>query len=381
MSEADDRAFRRDDDAMVVVLVHGFGGWSREEMGGKFFYWGANSDLASELMGTNSSLRLLTASVGPFSSVWDRAIELFYQIKGGRVDYGKIHAHAHKHERYGRSFPGLYPEWSESRPVHLLGHSMGGLTARALVQLLRFHGRDREEEDVFGQLDFSETISERWVKSVTTVACPHDGSPLLSVMQDFDLMDLSFQGTSFLAEAAGRKMQPDESQHFDLKLDQVSVCRPFLAATDVCAQWGLKPQQEQETWREYRERVASSKVWKEKPRDLCHHDLSLEGAGEIPLPPSLALACPFPAPCPPPHPLYLSPSSSLPPSSSLTLSSCLSTNHLLSSMTFTLPFPPANFFSPSLAPFLPHLVPDPSCLVSDIFFSGAELVGRGRERS
>eukprot|EP00961_Rhodomonas_salina_P179324 2419696-Rhodomonas_salina.1 len=23
-----------------VVLVHGFGGWGREEMGGQFFYWG-----------------------------------------------------------------------------------------------------------------------------------------------------------------------------------------------------------------------------------------------------------------------------------------------------------------------------------------------------
>ncbi|EKX46624.1 hypothetical protein GUITHDRAFT_162888 [Guillardia theta CCMP2712] len=205
---------------MVVVLVHGFGGWSREEMRGKFFYWGAQKDLASELMDADGSLRVLTASVGPFSSVWDRAVELFYQIKGGRVDYGRAHSQAHKHERYGRTFPGLYPEWSEERPIHLLGHSMGGLTARALVQLLSQHGRDREEEDVFGELEYSDAISDRWVRTVTTVACPHDGTPLLSVVKDLDLMDLIFQGTSIMAGAAGRRRKPEDPQLFDFKLDQ-----------------------------------------------------------------------------------------------------------------------------------------------------------------
>ena len=38
-----------------------------------------------------------TAVVGPFSSNWDRAVELFYQIKGGCVDYGAAHAAANNH--------------------------------------------------------------------------------------------------------------------------------------------------------------------------------------------------------------------------------------------------------------------------------------------
>ena len=229
MSEVHDGERRSGDgNAMVVLLVHGFGGWSREEMGGKFFYWGAQKDLASELMEADGSLCVLTASVGPFSSVWDRAVELFYQIKGGRVDYGRAHSHAHKHERYGRTFPGLYPEWSEERPIHLLGHSMGGLTARALVQLLSQHGRDREEEDVFGDLEYSDAINERWVRTVTTVACPHDGTPLLSVVKDLDLMDLIFQGTSIMAGAAGRRRKPEDPQLFDFKLDQV-VCKSMAA--------------------------------------------------------------------------------------------------------------------------------------------------------
>ena len=43
--------------------------------------------------------------------MWDRAVELFYQIKGGTVDYGKQHSARHGHSRFGRTFPGLFPEW------------------------------------------------------------------------------------------------------------------------------------------------------------------------------------------------------------------------------------------------------------------------------
>jgi triacylglycerol esterase/lipase EstA (alpha/beta hydrolase family) len=64
-------------------------------------------------------------------------VELFWQIKGGRVDYGAKHAERHGHARFGRTFPGLYPRWDAAHPVHLIGHSMGGQTARMLVQMLR----------------------------------------------------------------------------------------------------------------------------------------------------------------------------------------------------------------------------------------------------
>ena len=106
-----------------VVLVHGFGGWSREEMGGKFFYWGGFTDLEGSL-NRRGRCKVFTAAVGPFSSVWDRAVELFYQIKGGTVDYGKQHSALHGHARYGRTFPGyMYIYTNTERDTHTLTHT------------------------------------------------------------------------------------------------------------------------------------------------------------------------------------------------------------------------------------------------------------------
>jgi surfactin synthase thioesterase subunit len=78
----------------------------------------------------------------------------------------------------------MYPEWDAEHPVHLVGHSMGGLTARALVQMLSDDGRSRGEDNLFSrcggepgpgegaafvrQRDFA--VSASWVRSVSTAA-------------------------------------------------------------------------------------------------------------------------------------------------------------------------------------------------------------------
>lgn len=43
----------------------------------------------------------------------------------------------HGHNRFGRTYSGFTPNWSETNKVHLVGHSMGGQTIRTLVQLLK----------------------------------------------------------------------------------------------------------------------------------------------------------------------------------------------------------------------------------------------------
>ena len=94
-------------------------------------------DLESELK--NAGFEVYTVSVGPISPSWDRAIEAFYQIKGGQVDYG-----SNKTKEYGiiqkpksKKYEGLYPQWDGKHPIHIISHSQGGQTARMLELLLK----------------------------------------------------------------------------------------------------------------------------------------------------------------------------------------------------------------------------------------------------
>ncbi|KAI9065880.1 alpha/beta-hydrolase [Trametes sanguinea] len=111
--------------------------------------------------------RTLFASVGPVSSLHDRACELFYLLVGGTVDYGAIHSRENGHGQFGRTYEkGLYPEWSTEHPLHFLGHSMGGPTIIKLQWLLR--------TGFFGK-----SYSADMIMSVNTVSSPFRGTQLV----------------------------------------------------------------------------------------------------------------------------------------------------------------------------------------------------------
>ncbi|PWZ47633.1 triacylglycerol lipase, partial [Staphylococcus pseudintermedius] len=77
------------------------------------------------------------ASVSAFGSNHDRAVELYYYIKGGTVDYGAAHAAKYGHSRYGKTYEGIDKDWKPGKKIHLVGHSMGGQTIRQLEEYLR----------------------------------------------------------------------------------------------------------------------------------------------------------------------------------------------------------------------------------------------------
>lgn len=245
-----------------IVLVHGFGGWGRDEVLG-FKYWGGFVDIQDHLKAQGYSTH--TAAVGPFSSNWDRAVELYAQIVGGRVDYGAAHSARHGHARYGRAYPGLYPQWGKTDPttgklnkVHLVAHSQGGQTSRTLVQLLSTGSAEEVAATPAAELSplFS-TTRKPWVHSVTTIASPHDGTTLATGVTQF--IPFAQQMIALVAAAAGS----GGPTLYDFKLDQ----------------WGLT-RQPNESFDSFSKRVWNSALWT-NTKDISAWDLSPDGAKEL----------------------------------------------------------------------------------------------------
>lgn len=175
-----------------VVLVHGAMGFGPDTFPGKgFLYWGGYHDIAALLQTYHGPHTVFTASVGPIASNWDRAAELYAQIKGGCVDYGATHVAKHATPGEVQKPPGkcwaadpihnpdhyplaFYPQWDAAHPLHMIGHSQGGTTIRALVQLLE-HGSPEGDEGG-GELYRGGKVG--WIKSVVTLSAPHNGTTL-----------------------------------------------------------------------------------------------------------------------------------------------------------------------------------------------------------
>lgn len=162
--------------AHPIFLIHGFLGWGREEMNG-YYYWGGKHDFQEKL--NDKGYEVFTLSVGPVSSNWDRAIEAYTQIKGGCVDYGKSHSEEFGliQSPEGKCYEGLYPQWDENNPIHIIGHSQGGLTARMLEYLLTTKFNNESSP-------LLSTSHSGWIKSITTAATPHDGTTLAPIIMD-----------------------------------------------------------------------------------------------------------------------------------------------------------------------------------------------------
>ena len=163
-----------------IILVHGFLGWGRDEIG-ETNYWGGPNDIEAYLR--SKGYTVYTVSVGPISSNYDCAVETFYQIKGGQLDYGKAHS-----EKFGiiqkpnsKYYSGLYPDWNSKNPVHLIGYSFGGQTVRMIQHLLISKNDSiyKEKSLLLGN------EHKGWVKSITTMSAPLNGATIADIVNKF----------------------------------------------------------------------------------------------------------------------------------------------------------------------------------------------------
>jgi len=247
----------------VIVLVHGFLGFGPDEMLG-FKYWGGINNIAKELQGAGHDVRV--GVVGPVSSNWDRAAELFAYIKGGKVDYGAVHAAKFNHSRFGRTFPGIYPEWGTvgpdgfARRIHLIGHSMGGQTIRMLLRFLA--DGDAIERQQKGSSSLFDGGRVSWVNSISTVNTPHDGTTLCGKALGEPFLNVVVW--PLLKGICAINGLWSDNLVYDFKLDQFGLER-----------------RSGEGFFAYSERIKAASVWDESFKDFSQYDLSVAGAREM----------------------------------------------------------------------------------------------------
>lgn len=244
-----------------IVLVHGLFGWGNTEVAHSN-YWGGTDSIRELLQ--NKGYTVYTPTIGPVSSNWDRACELYAYLVGGTVDYGAVHSKKYGHERYGRKFDGILPELNDpdsTLKIHLVGHSMGGETIRMLAQLLENGDAQEQTETPDGNISplFSGKC-RHWIDSITTIATPHDGSQYDDTK--YKIEPLSHQFVAALAAVTGANID-DTNLGLDFKLDQ----------------WGLE-REAGESYASYYKRVMNSKLWKDT-NDLSIYDLDTDGAAVL----------------------------------------------------------------------------------------------------
>ncbi|MDC8756590.1 esterase/lipase family protein [Janthinobacterium fluminis] len=257
-----------------VVLVHGFLGFGPDDLPGTgFSYWGGSNDIAAHMRRFNGSHSVFAAAVGPVSSNWDRAVELYYQIKGGCADYGARHTASHAafgavQKPAGKCWAAdpannpqhyplaLYPAWDASHPLHLIAHSQGGQTVRTLIQLLENGPPNGSEGD--GELYAGGKIG--WVKSATTISSPHNGTTLRDVIVDFLPHVSELAGKIIDIAGLGGSHNP----LYQFRLEQFKLA-----------------QEPAESFRDFFERIQGTPFWALANHDAAQWDLGPDGAREL----------------------------------------------------------------------------------------------------
>ena len=243
------------------VFVHGMGGWAPEN---EFYelspYWGgglwlSDNDLIERL--NEQGVEAYAPAVGPLSSAWDRACELYAQLVGGTVDYGEAHSKAHGHDRFGFTYEPIMGEgWNPEDKINLVGHSFGGATVRLFTSLMAFGS---EEEIAATGTETSGLFrgGHNSVHSCITLSAPHNGTQVANMLYD---ITGPYYVLVMLYNLIGTVIGND-----------------FLVFSLQMGHFGLTPKQGESKAKFSFEAIRNYYL----SEDNCYYDMTLRGAAEL----------------------------------------------------------------------------------------------------
>ncbi len=252
-----------------IVFVHGAVGWGETDLWNKVmrYYGWTRTDIPQMLR--TIGIEACAPALGPYNCIWDRACDLWAQLVGGTVDYGKVHAERYKHDRYGRTYDKpLIPDWGElddegkRKKICLIGHSFGGPTVRAFLSILAEGSAEEREATPEDELsEFFKGGKADWVHALTTMCGVNNGLTLVEIFgEDFlaPLWSLLQFGICLVMDI------PIARFIYDMKFDQYHMTAPS----------GWHYTSIKDKWR-------GSKLIAQKQLNSMVHEVTFPGAAEV----------------------------------------------------------------------------------------------------
>lgn len=204
-----------------TLFIHGFVGWGENDsISIKFPYWGFGTEKALLPHLRSKGYEVYAPSLGPFTGAWDRCCELWAQLNGGTVDYGKVHSEKHGHPRFGRTYDKpLIPDFGYGKgheKINIIGHSFGGPTVIEFSNLL-INGCKEEIEgtpaDELSQL-FKGGNGDL-LHTVTTLSGVNNGTTFASWLHSFGVKFIAGATLFFTSIVSDTKF----TNKFDVRID------------------------------------------------------------------------------------------------------------------------------------------------------------------
>ena len=217
-----------------TIICHGLAGWGEnDKLNAHIPHFGLYPSKGIPKHLREAGFEVYQPSLGPVSSAWDRSCELWAQLFGGTVDYGKVHSEKYGHARYGRTYEkGLIPDWGtpgDHAKINVLGHSFGGPTVKQFADLVA-NGCQEEidgtpEEELSGL--FKKDKPQK-LHGVGTLSGVNNGTTLASLM---GYIGMTFATYYFLV-ANAIFSQTRVMQYYDFHTDHWGIMQDPATVTE-----------------------------------------------------------------------------------------------------------------------------------------------------